>query len=417
MIWSSPGQRIRGDSVRLASFFAAALWGVLSLNLGGELRAESPPTGQQTHLDGVKKQLAAQIETLRQELIARAAKTQGQQRQLQTIESRLAALIFTEESEKERLMGLRKSLTKLAITLQKLARRPPEAIIVGPGSAIDTARAALLLESAVARVSLAGQMLRVQIDKTAEMRRTIETEQENLRQMTAVYRQEQQQLEALLAEKSALLTSSRGAAGKSQEKLAALARSAKSFRGLLQKLQTSPEPPALKGTQLTALRQPPAANFSTGRAADGARRQALLPSSIVRHKGHLSSPAIGRVVQRFGDPEMRGQTAQGIKIKTRPGAPVVALYDGHILYADFFRSYGKILIIDHGYGYHTLLAGLGRIYSTVGQAVLAGEPVGVMNQKQGTRGGRPEMYLEIRHNGSPIDPLPWLVPQILDADG
>jgi septal ring factor EnvC (AmiA/AmiB activator) len=95
----------------------------------------------------------------------------------------------------------------------------------------------------------------------------------------------------------------------------------------------------------------------------------------------------------------------------------VAPHDGEILFADIFRGYGKILIIDHGQGYHTLLAGLGRIYSTVGQAVLAGEPVGVMNEKQGTSGQRPEVYLEMRYNGLPIDPLPWLVPQTLDANG
>ena len=137
----------------------------------------------------------------------------------------------------------------------------------------------------------------------------------------------------------------------------------------------------------------------------------------MRHKGKLPVPAIGNVVQRFGEPELRGQRAKGIKIKTRSGAPVVAPHDGEILFADIFRGYGKILIIDHGQGYHTLLAGLGRIYSTVGQAVLAGEPVGVMNEKQGTSGQRPEVYLEMRYNGLPIDPLPWLVPQTLDANG
>lgn len=369
----------------------------------------------------VKAQLAAQIKTLRQALIKSAAKIQNQQVQLQAVDARLAALALVDAADQERLIGLRQSLATLGVTLQNLARRPPEAVIVGPGSAIDSARAALLLESAIARVSDTGKRLRLQIDKSADTRRTILYEQEKLFQMTTAYEYEQQQLETLLGEKLALLSSSGGAAAKSQKKREALARSAKSFRSLLQKLQTDIGTQNTAQGKLTAATKADKSARSLDRSRDGstatAAGQGMQISSIMRHKGKLPVPAIGNVVQRFGEPERRGQRAKGIKIKTRSGAPVVAPHDGEILFADIFRGYGKILIIDHGQGYHTLLAGLGRIYSTVGQAVLAGEPVGVMNEKQGTSGQRPEVYLEMRYNGLPIDPLPWLVPQTLDANG
>lgn len=365
----------------------------------------------------VKAQLAAQIKTLRQALIKSAAKIQNQQVQLQAVDARLAALALVDAADQERLIGLRQSLATLGVTLQNLARRPPEAVIVGPGSAIDSARAALLLESAIARVSDTGKRLRRQIDKSADTRRAILYEQEKLFQMTTAYEYEQQQLETLLGEKLALLSSSGGAAAKSQKKREALARSAKSFRGLLQKLQTDIGTQNTAQGQLTAATKADKSTRSLDRSTATAAGQGMQISSIMRHKGKLPVPAIGNVVQRFGEPERRGQRAKGIKIKTRSGAPVVAPHDGEILFADIFRGYGKILIIDHGQGYHTLLAGLGRIYSTVGQAVLAGEPVGVMNEKQGTSGQRPEVYLEMRYNGLPIDPLPWLVPQTLDANG
>ncbi|MEK9596640.1 MAG: peptidoglycan DD-metalloendopeptidase family protein [Rhodospirillaceae bacterium] len=369
----------------------------------------------------VKAQLAAQIKTLRQALIKSAAKIQNQQVQLQAVDARLAALALVDAADQERLIGLRQSLATLGVTLQNLARRPPEAVILGPGSAIDSARAALLLESAIARVSDTGKRLRRQIDKSADTRRAILYEQEKLFQMTTAYEYEQQQLETLLGEKLALLSSSGGAAAKSQKKREALARSAKSFRGLLQKLQTDIGTQNTTRGQLTATTKADKPTRSLDRSQDGstasAAGQGMQISSIMRHKGKLPVPAIGNVVQRFGEPERRGQRAKGIKIKTRSGAPIVAPHDGEILFADIFRGYGKILIIDHGQGYHTLLAGLGRIYSTVGQAVLAGEPVGVMNEKQGTGGQRPEVYLEMRYNGLPIDPLPWLAPQTLDANG
>ena len=99
------------------------------------------------------------------------------------------------------------------------------------------------------------------------------------------------------------------------------------------------------------------------------------------------------------------EVAKGISIRTRAGAQVVATFDGQIVYAGEFRGYGQILIIDHGQRYHTLLAGLDRIDAEIGQWVLAGEPVAVMGARSE---GDPELYLELRRTGQPINPLPWL---------
>jgi septal ring factor EnvC (AmiA/AmiB activator) len=119
-------------------------------------------------------------------------------------------------------------------------------------------------------------------------------------------------------------------------------------------------------------------------------------------------PARGEVVTRYGEEVRReGGTTQsrGISIATRPTAQVVAPYDGQVVYAGPFKGYGRILIIEHGQRYHSLLAGLERIDAIVGQWVLAGEPVGVMGGSQ-TR--TPELYVELRRTGQPVNPLPWL---------
>ncbi|MCW9046109.1 MAG: peptidoglycan DD-metalloendopeptidase family protein, partial [Alphaproteobacteria bacterium] len=90
----------------------------------------------------------------------------------------------------------------------------------------------------------------------------------------------------------------------------------------------------------------------------------------------------------------------------RLGAHVVAPYDGRVVYAGPFRGYGQLLIIEHGEGYHTLLAGMERIDSVVGQWLLAGEPIGVMSKNKSKK---PTLYLEMRKDGHPINPVPWLV--------
>jgi len=126
-------------------------------------------------------------------------------------------------------------------------------------------------------------------------------------------------------------------------------------------------------------------------------------------RGNFIIPARGNLVQRFAENTSSGLAAKGISIETRPGAQVVAPFGGKIAFAGPFRNYGQILIIAHGEGYHTLLAGLGHIHARLGQKVLAGEPLGVMAADGGVR---PRLYVELRQKGHPINPLPWLA-----ADG
>ncbi len=80
-----------------------------------------------------------------------------------------------------------------------------------------------------------------------------------------------------------------------------------------------------------------------------------------------------------------------------------------MVFATTFRSYGLLLIVDCGGGYHAVLAGFDRLDARVGQQVAAGEPVGVMPAWQpGASGNRPALYVELRRDGQPVNPAPWL---------
>lgn len=140
------------------------------------------------------------------------------------------------------------------------------------------------------------------------------------------------------------------------------------------------------------------------------RIKPAIPFSDAR--GKLPLPAQGRRALRFGEKTQFGGQSKGIVIETRYSAQVTSPCDGWVVYAGEFRSYGQLLIINAGDGYHVLLAGLSQIDVQPGQFVLAAEPVGTMsggqkNSSSAAPVSGPVLYVELRKDGRPIDPDPW----------
>jgi septal ring factor EnvC (AmiA/AmiB activator) len=127
-------------------------------------------------------------------------------------------------------------------------------------------------------------------------------------------------------------------------------------------------------------------------------------------RGKLPFPVRGRILSNFGkneNPRFHTFTVQkGIEIEAPLGAGIHAVYDGRVLYSDWFKGYGKILIIDHGEGYYTLLGHASSLLKEVGEVVRAGEVVALVGDTGSLKG--PCLYFEIRQRGKPLDPLEWL---------
>jgi septal ring factor EnvC (AmiA/AmiB activator) len=156
-----------------------------------------------------------------------------------------------------------------------------------------------------------------------------------------------------------------------------------------------------------------AARAAERTAADQRQAAERVNRPFSRAQGEMPFPARGQVVVRFGQAQENQALSKGISIETRPDAQVIAPYNGQVVFAGPFRGYGLLLIIEHGEGYHTLLAGMARIDGTVGQHLTTGEPVGVMGQGE----GKPLLYVELRHNGQPVNPLPWLTARKAKVSG
>jgi septal ring factor EnvC (AmiA/AmiB activator) len=143
-------------------------------------------------------------------------------------------------------------------------------------------------------------------------------------------------------------------------------------------------------------------------AAAAHRQQVLASPDLGGAHGRLTAPVGGTITRGWGEPGESGPT-NGVTYAAAPGARVVSPCSGRVVFASPFRSYGLLLIVDCGGGWHAVLAGLDRFDAQAGQAVREGEPVGVMPAWNPSAGGpRPGLYLELRKAGRPVNPTPLL---------
>lgn len=145
-------------------------------------------------------------------------------------------------------------------------------------------------------------------------------------------------------------------------------------------------------------------------ALDAAAEKKPLTGLFSAAKGLLIMPVKGTITTKFGPYTPAGENTElfrkGIDIKATPNAKVNAVFAGTIVYADWFKGYGNMLIIDHSEGYFTIYARLGKMYKSLNSVVLGGEIIGETNSDPGLAGT--ELYFEIRHHAQPLNPAVWL---------
>jgi murein hydrolase activator len=127
--------------------------------------------------------------------------------------------------------------------------------------------------------------------------------------------------------------------------------------------------------------------------------------AFARLRGKLAWPVSGRVVARYGAARAGGVRWEGVLIATERGAPVRAVCQGRVIYADYLPGLGLLTIVDHGDGYLSLYGHNERLYKAVGERVAVGDTLAAAGDSGGS--ARPELYFEIRKAGRPVDPLPW----------
>ena len=126
-----------------------------------------------------------------------------------------------------------------------------------------------------------------------------------------------------------------------------------------------------------------------------------------RLKGHLRLPVRGELNNRFGSPRFDGGlTWKGLFITARAGEEVRAIAAGRVVFADWLRGFGNLLIIDHGGAYMSLYGNNETLYKRVGETIQGGDPIAAVGNSGGNANSG--LYFELRHEGKPLDPLRWV---------
>ncbi len=348
--------------------------------------------GVTKNLENKAQRLKRDVVEMRRSLIGAAASVQRQEDKVTTLEQRLSALSAEEAAKSASLKRRRTALADTLGTLARLSRQPPEALIASPSPPVDMVRGSLVLSAVIPEMERRADALSAELSALRNVRREISSKRAKLASASENLSKERIALNRLMKRTARQRTLVMVASAKEKRRMARLAEEAEDLRTLMRKL-TEEEGRARQAGVSVA---PP---LSEG-------------SSFSGERGRLPLPARGRIVTHFGQRSDSGIRSKGIRISTRAAAPVVAPYDGRVVYAGPFRRYGQLLIISHGEGYHTLIAGMSRIDGVVGQWLLAGEPVGHMgrgnNLGPSAGGGSPTLYLELRRENEPINPLPWL---------
>jgi len=378
--------------------FGALLTAILVLTAGAVVgaapsredlaRIEARAKARQQDLETFRAQATEarrDVNSLRSQLIQLASEQNRSEQTASDSRAKLVQLNLRESELANSLGRNQNQLSRLLAALQLYGRNPPPALLVHPSNAKDAVRAAILMRAVTPELHNRAKSFSAEVQEIARVRRETASASETLFTAESDIADRRAKIEALLQEKAALEQAVTADAQLASEDLKKLAARAKSLRELLQGLPRQASPSA-KGEP-----------------------QAQSAGPEIRNSRFIN-PSAGTLIRRYGQMAPRtgaggGGRSTGWTWRTEKGASVRAPTQGTVEYAGPLKGWGMVLILRLGGGYHLVLAGMDQTTAEAGRTLSAGEPVGRMGDQDRPA---PELYMEIRREGSPIDPARWL---------
>ena len=337
-------------------------------------------------LESERQKVRKDVSSLKKTLAKTARQTQTIETDLTALEQETASLTARAETLTTQISADRVRYTELLAALQRLEASPPPTLALTPRNAKRAADAGLLMATLSDQLKKRAEALSLSLTALDVTQAQLELKKTDLSATRAKLESEIKTVNAGLASKSKLeakLADEKKTAAAEADRLAA---ESKTLLELIAKLESE----AAKVVPRT----------KPGRKPE---KKLVLPEGTKRFaeaKGGMILPVSGRLVKNYGRGE-KGQTYAG-----RPGGQVIAPYAGRVEFSGPFKNYDNVVILNVGDGYFVLLTGLNALYVDAGDTVRRGEPVGKLPNSTGA-----ELYIELRKNGSPVDPKPWLAAQ------
>ena len=342
-------------------------------------------TATQTELLALSNDLQAAVSELREH-----------EKSIAAISASLKDLEAQRDGRQAELEWRREQAGSVVAALVRLTALPPEAAFVGPGSSVDRLRTALLMRGLGPRLEERATALTAEIATIREAEKKIAVEQAELREAKVELERRYRSLSKVVDQKNQILATQTSAADRTAAITSRLAKSAGNLREFLARIDAERD---ARMAAVHAERQRRATlALSRGFVGPVTAPPPIQLVGLQGREGRLIAPVNGHLLYPFGEGE--GRFTEGVTLGAAPDTPVLSPADGRVVYAGPFRDYGILLIIEHGGGFHSVLTGLGDSEKVAGEWVLAGEPLGLT-------AGHGSLYIEIRENGLPVDPLAW----------
>jgi septal ring factor EnvC (AmiA/AmiB activator) len=366
------------------------------------------------------KNLEQTLNKTQQELTTITAETQKIAALIQEGEAKLTELeaqlsiLLVEKTDKEIALRKRgKELSGMVGAMIRLGRAPSEAVLVMPQGIAGKIQASRAL-------GMMSESMRTQIEEMSKQVAELQALEQKLtanQQATKLQNEKlvakREKLDTAIKQRQELIQALQGDAIKEQKRIAELSKKSKSLELLIGKLEEEREKQRQKQlakeqeeARRAASQTTPTPQKTKQTETKPIERNITRPheDDVSLSQGSMKLPVAGRISGRYGQKRNANDTLKGIQISTREGAQVTAPAAGQVLFTGPFMEYGKVVIIRHNNRYHTLLAGLGSIRCATGQRIDAGEPIGTMGSSDKGK----QLYVELRSNGTPVDPIPWL---------
>lgn len=356
---------------------------------------------------------------LNQQLIDTAANVRAVETKIDDTEARLRNLNGREQEMRASLDSRRADIVEVLAALQRAGRRTPPALLVRPEDALQSLRTAMLLGAVVPELRGRAEKIAGELGELVALRKTIATERDQLASDRDKVRSDQTRLTALIDERQRQQSAREKDLDAESARAIMLSKQVGDLQGLITKMEQDLQSAAkaaekaAEAARQAEAKEAKAAAAKSGPAAFKDRSRTTPAIAFASAKGLLPLPVNGNKIRDFGGSDGVGGVQKGISLATKPGSQVTTPCDGWVVYSGPFRSYGQLLILNAGGGYHVLIAGMERISVNIGQFVLTGEPVATMGSTSqvasilATNASQPVLYVEFRKDGTPIDPGPW----------